>query len=145
MRNALPLEVYFFKPRLRRASTFPRFASRQRLPASNACELLTRLGLPRPLLYFVYLPIFSEAHHAEYCPVWNAFPYVVTVEGIIWRLDNGAKWHSIPAKLGNWHHAYLRFRRRAVSGVWRPLSGAARVGGFTGIPHITEAGSIASR
>ena len=50
-----------------------------------------------------------------------------------------------PAELGNWHHAYLRFRRRAVSGVWRPLSGAARVGGFTGIPHITEAGSIASR
>jgi transposase len=34
-----------------------------------------------------------------------------TIEAIIWRLDNGAKWRSIPAKLGNWHHAYLRFRR----------------------------------
>ena len=41
-----------------------------------------------------------------------------TIEAIIWRLDNGAKWRSIPAELGNWHHAYLRFRRWAVRGVW---------------------------
>ncbi len=41
-----------------------------------------------------------------------------TIEAIIWRLDNGAKWRSIPAELGDWHHAYLRFRRWAVSGVW---------------------------
>jgi transposase len=41
-----------------------------------------------------------------------------TIEAIIWRLDNGAKWRSIPAELGNWHHAYLRFRRWAVNGVW---------------------------
>ena len=34
-----------------------------------------------------------------------------TIEAIIWRLDNGAKWRSIPAELGDWHHAYLRFRR----------------------------------
>ena len=36
-----------------------------------------------------------------------------TIEAILWRLDNGAKWRSIPAELGNWHHAYLRFRRWA--------------------------------
>jgi transposase len=41
-----------------------------------------------------------------------------TIEAIIWRLDNGAKWRSIPAELGNWHHAYLRFRRWTLSGVW---------------------------
>jgi transposase len=41
-----------------------------------------------------------------------------TVEAIIWRLDNGAKWRLIPAEFGNWHHAYLRFRRWAVRGVW---------------------------
>src|ERR1700739_5127943 len=40
------------------------------------------------------------------------------IEAIIWRLDNGAKWRSIPAELGDWHHAYLRFRRWAVRGVW---------------------------
>jgi transposase len=39
-----------------------------------------------------------------------------TIDAIIWRLDNGAKWRSIPTELGNWHHAYLRFRccRRRV-------------------------------
>jgi transposase len=41
-----------------------------------------------------------------------------TIEAIIWRLDNGAKWRSMPAELGDWHHAYLRFRRWAISGVW---------------------------
>src|SRR3954451_12649877 len=40
------------------------------------------------------------------------------IEAIIWRIDNGAKWRSIPADLCDWHHAYLRFRRWAVSGVW---------------------------
>src|ERR1700722_12083442 len=52
-----------------------------------------------------------------------------TIEAIIWRLDNGAKWRSIPAELGDWHHAYLRFRRWPVGGVWNritsPLSAAA--------------------
>jgi transposase len=41
-----------------------------------------------------------------------------TIEAIIWRLSNGAKWRSIPAELGNWHHAYLRFHRWAKAGVW---------------------------
>jgi transposase len=41
-----------------------------------------------------------------------------TIEAIIWRIDNGAKWRSIPAEFGGWHHAYLRFRRWAVRGVW---------------------------
>ena len=41
-----------------------------------------------------------------------------TIEAIIWRLDNGAKWRSVPAELGDWHHAYLRFRRWAQRGVW---------------------------
>jgi transposase len=41
-----------------------------------------------------------------------------TIEAIIWRFNNGAKWRSIPAELGDWHHAYLRFRRWVVAGVW---------------------------
>jgi transposase len=41
-----------------------------------------------------------------------------TIEAIIWRLDNGAKWRSIPAELGEWHHVYLRFRRWTLAGVW---------------------------
>ena len=41
-----------------------------------------------------------------------------TIEAIIWRLGNGAKWRSIPAAFGDWHRACLRFRRWAVRGVW---------------------------
>src|SRR5271154_2838195 len=41
-----------------------------------------------------------------------------TIEAIIWRLDSGARWRSIPTELGDWHQAYLRFRRWAVRGVW---------------------------
>lgn len=44
-----------------------------------------------------------------------------TIEAIIWRLDNGAKWRSIPTELGDWHHAHLRFRRWAVKGVWAKI------------------------
>src|SRR3954451_7482216 len=44
-----------------------------------------------------------------------------TIEAIIWRLDNRAKWRSIPAELDNWHYAYLRFRRWAVRGVWAKI------------------------
>lgn len=42
----------------------------------------------------------------------------LTVEAVIWRLDNGLKWRSLPAEFGGWHHAYLRFHRWAIRGVW---------------------------
>ena len=41
-----------------------------------------------------------------------------SIEVVIWWLENGAKWPSIPAELDDWHHAYLRFRRWAQRGVW---------------------------
>lgn len=47
-----------------------------------------------------------------------------TIEAIIWGLENGAKWRSIPTEMGNWHHAYLRHRRWAVRGVWDKTHGA---------------------
>ena len=52
-----------------------------------------------------------------------------TIEAIIWRLANGAKWRSIPAELGDWHHAYLRFRRWAVSDVWHRIMAHAAAQG----------------
>ena len=44
-----------------------------------------------------------------------------TIEAIIWRLDNGAKWRSIQRSWAISHHAYLRFRRWAVRGVWNAI------------------------
>ena len=41
-----------------------------------------------------------------------------TIEAVIWRIYDGAKWRLIPSELVDWHHPYLRFRRWAVRGVW---------------------------
>jgi len=72
------------------------------------------------------MPVLTDAQWAKFeaaiaaANIRGARPRVDdrrTIEAIIRRIDNGAKWRSIPAALGNWHHAYLRFRRWAVRGV----------------------------
>ena len=44
-----------------------------------------------------------------------------TVEAIIWRGANGAKWRAIPADLGPWWRAAQIFIRWARLGVWDRL------------------------
>ena len=44
-----------------------------------------------------------------------------TVEAILWRHDNGAKWRAIPAELGPWWRAAQTFIRWAKKGVWERL------------------------
>ncbi len=44
-----------------------------------------------------------------------------TVEAIIWRHENGAKWRSVPAELGPWWMAAQTFIRWAKRGVWERL------------------------
>jgi transposase len=44
-----------------------------------------------------------------------------TIEAILWRHRNGAKWRSIPAGLGPWWGAAQTFIRWAKSGVWERL------------------------
>src|SRR5947209_19975769 len=66
-----------------------------------------------------------------------------TIEAIIWRLDNGAKWRSIPAELGNWHDAYLRFRRWTVSGVWDRLMAHVVAAGATKLAFACLDGTVA--
>ena len=44
-----------------------------------------------------------------------------TIEAIIWRHDNGAKWRQIPAELGPWWMAAQTFRRWARLGAWERL------------------------
>lgn len=44
-----------------------------------------------------------------------------TIEAILWRHDNGAKWRTLPAELGPWHRAAQRFIRWAKLEVWRRL------------------------
>lgn len=44
-----------------------------------------------------------------------------TVEAIVWRCTNGAKWRAIPADLGPWWMAAQTFIRWARLGVWERL------------------------
>ncbi len=49
-----------------------------------------------------------------------------TVEAIIWRCTNGAKWRSIPGELGPWWKAAQIFIRWARLGVWDRLLAMAQ-------------------
>lgn len=44
-----------------------------------------------------------------------------TIEAIIWRHDNGAKWRAIPPDLGPWWRAAQTFIRWSRLGVWERL------------------------
>jgi transposase len=44
-----------------------------------------------------------------------------TIEAILWRHRNGAKWRSVPAELGPWWRAAQTFIRWAHLGVWERL------------------------
>jgi transposase len=44
-----------------------------------------------------------------------------TISAILWRHENGAKWRSLPAKLGPWWMAAQTFIRWSRLGVWERL------------------------
>ena len=44
-----------------------------------------------------------------------------TLEAILWRHENGAKWRAVPAELGPWWRAAQTFIRWARLGVWERL------------------------
>ena len=49
-----------------------------------------------------------------------------TIEAIIWRHQNGAKWRAIPGALGPWWMAAQTFIRWAKLGVWERLLARAQ-------------------
>ena len=52
-----------------------------------------------------------------------------TVEAIVWRCRNGARWRAVPAELGPWWMAAQTFIRWARLGVWERLLEAAQARG----------------
>ena len=52
-----------------------------------------------------------------------------TVEAIVWRMQNGAKWRAIPAELGPWWMAAQTFIRWSKLGVWERFFEAAKAAG----------------
>ncbi len=53
-----------------------------------------------------------------------------TIEAIIWRHQNGAKWRAIPAELGPWWGAAQTFIRWSRLGVWERLLELAQTRGI---------------
>ena len=49
-----------------------------------------------------------------------------TMEAILWRHENGAKWRAVPSELGPWWRAAQTFIRWARLGVWERLLGLAQ-------------------
>lgn len=49
-----------------------------------------------------------------------------TVEAILWRHQNGAKWRALPAEFGPWWMAAQTFIRWARLGVWERLLALAQ-------------------
>jgi transposase len=58
-----------------------------------------------------------------------------TVEAVVWRLRNGARWRAVPAELGPWWRAAQLHRRWAKAGVWARLFAALR---DAGRPELAE-------
>ena len=42
----------------------------------------------------------------------------VFVNGVMWVLRSGARWHDLPERYGKWKTAHKRFTRWAKAGVW---------------------------
>ena len=60
-----------------------------------------------------------------------------TIEAIIWRCDNGAKWRAVPSELGPWWRAAQLFIRWSKLGAWeRLLARAQEAGVRLGIVHL---------
>src|SRR4051812_46454983 len=58
-----------------------------------------------------------------------------TVEGVVWRLRNGARWRALPAEFGPWWRAAQLHIRWSAAGLWGGVlppprgAGRARPGG----------------
>ena len=52
-----------------------------------------------------------------------------TLDAVVWRARNGAKWRAVPAEFGRWARAANLHRRWSRLGVWTRVSERLRDGG----------------
>ncbi len=43
------------------------------------------------------------------------------VNGVVWVLRSGARWHDLPERYGKWKTVHTRFSRWAKAGVWERI------------------------
>jgi transposase len=65
-----------------------------------------------------------------------------TLEAVIWRLRNGARWRAVPAEMGPWWraaHLHIRWSRQ---GVWAKVFAALRDRGRPDLAEVFLDGTI---
>ena len=48
------------------------------------------------------------------------------VEAVLWIMRTGSPWRDLPAELGHWHRAYVRFSHGGAEGVFERVAQAMR-------------------
>ncbi len=59
-----------------------------------------------------------------------------TVEAVVWRLRNGAKWRAVPPELGPWHRAANLHARWSALGVWERAFERLRDAGHADLAEV---------
>lgn len=68
-----------------------------------------------------------------------------TVEAVVWRARNGAKWRSLPPKFGPWARAAHLHLRRSRLGVWERAFDHARDAGRPALAEVMPQGATSVR
>jgi transposase len=65
-----------------------------------------------------------------------------TVEGVVWRLRNGARWRSVPAEYGPWWRPAQLHIRWSRTGVWARLFAHLRDAGRPELADVFVDGTV---
>lgn len=65
-----------------------------------------------------YERIEDELEDNQGEPGRDLLPHRPILNGILWRLYNGARWEDVPARYGNWKTIYHRFNGWSKDGTW---------------------------
>src|SRR3954447_7163159 len=65
-----------------------------------------------------------------------------TVEGVIWRLRNGARWRAVPAEFGPWWRPAQLHVRWSKAGVWARLFERLRDAGRPDVAEVFMDGTV---
>ena len=65
-----------------------------------------------------------------------------TIEGVIWRLRNGARWRAVPAEFGPWWRPAQLHIRWSKAGVWARLFERPRDAGGPDVAEVFVDGTV---
>ena len=115
------------------------------MTSSRACRLNrgylralhTRRSTALPVLSDIQWSALEEAlHHARSRRGRPIHDMRRTVEAVVWRHQNGAKWRAVPDSFGPWHRAAGLHERWSELGVWERAFAYLRDAGRTDLADV---------